>query len=76
MTPMRPTNLKRRTSLARLATLFAATFILSLGACGLSMHLAGRDYPNLLGFLSLIGMLVSLVALIVIGCTALARIDR
>lgn len=74
--PMSPSDPKRGASLARLVAIFAATFVVSIGICGFSMHIARRDYPNTLGFLSLIGMLGSLVALIVIGLMAVSRTSR
>ena len=62
----------RGTSLARLAAIFAATFIVSLGICGYSLH-GTQQFGGNAGFLSLIGMIVSAVSLLAIGLVALIR---
>ena len=63
---------QRGVTLARLAALFAAMFLISLGICGYSVH-TGDQFGGEPGFLSFIGMLVSGVSLVVIGVTALIR---
>jgi hypothetical protein len=72
MMRMSPSERKRRVSLAKLAAFFAATFIISLGICGYSLH-GAQQFGGNAGFLSLIGMIVSAAALLVIGVTALIR---
>jgi hypothetical protein len=69
MSPLEP---KYGVSLAKLAAFFAATFIISLGICGYSLH-GTEEFGGNAGFLSLIGMIVSAASLLVIGVTALIR---
>jgi hypothetical protein len=70
MMPMSPPEPKRGVSLAKLASFFAAMFIVSLGICGYSAH-TGQEFGGTPGFLSLIGMIVSTVCLLAIGLAAL-----
>lgn len=75
MTPMSSSEPKRGTSLARLATISAATFIISLGICGYNLH-TGPEFGGMPGLLSLLGMLVSLAVLLAVGLTAVFRLVR
>ena len=72
MRPMSPTASNRGISLAKLAAFFAATFVISLGICGYSLH-GTEEFGGNTGFLSMIGMVVSAVSLLVIGVAALIR---
>jgi hypothetical protein len=72
MGPMSPPSSNRGVSLAKLAAFFAATFIISLGICGYSIH-GTQQFGGTPGFVSLIGMIVSAVCLLVLGVVALIR---
>ena len=75
MTPMSSSEPMHGTSLAKLAAISAATFIISLGICGYSVH-TGPEFGGTPGFLSLLGMLVSLAVLLAVGLTAVFRLVR
>jgi hypothetical protein len=75
MIAMSPSDPKRETSSAKLAAISAATFLISLGICGYSLH-TGPEFGGMPGFLSLLGMLVSLAILIAVGLTAVFRLVR
>jgi hypothetical protein len=72
---MSPSVPNRGVSLAKLAAFFAATFIISLGICGYSLH-TGQEFGGNPGFFSLLGMIVSTVCLLAIGVTALIRMYK
>lgn len=75
MIAMSPSEPTRGTSSAKLAAISAATFIISLGICGYSLH-TGPEFGGMPGFLSLLGMLVSLAVLLAVGLTAVFRLVR
>jgi hypothetical protein len=72
MIAMPSSESKRGVSLAKLVAFFAATFVISVGICGYSLH-GTQQFGGNAGFLSLIGMIVSAVSLLVIGVVALIR---
>lgn len=73
MAPMPSVEPKPRSTLAKLAALFATIFIVSLGICGYSIH-TGDEFGGTPGFLSFIGIIVSLIGLFAVGVTAIFRL--
>ncbi|CAN5662476.1 hypothetical protein BH10ACI4_BH10ACI4_26460 [soil metagenome] len=66
---------KQERSLPKLASLFVAIFIVSLGLCGYSTH-TGQEFGGTLGFFSLIGMAISFVCLLATGLVIIFRAIR
>jgi uncharacterized BrkB/YihY/UPF0761 family membrane protein len=56
---------------AKLATIFAIVFLLSLGICGYSTSHGHELFGGTAGFFSFIGMTISLIGLIATGFAAL-----
>lgn len=75
MIAMPPLCPKRGASLARLSAIFGAVFLISVGVCGYSIH-TGDEFGGTPGFVSFLGMILSVVSLVVIGITALIRMSK